>query len=148
MEDTKSRWLTASALVLAVFWCGLVLGVSFLSTVARFAAPSVTVPIAIDIGQVTFHWLARAEWALAVLTLLVAWRQGPLVLAAGVLLALIVLLQSAWLLPALDVRAAMVMAGERPPPSIHHGAYSTLEIAKVVILLATAGVTLQRLVKR
>ena len=56
------RNAAAGALILATFWAGIVIGVSFIATIAKFDAPSLTLPVALDVGRHTFAPLARIEW--------------------------------------------------------------------------------------
>ena len=46
----KRGWL-AMVFFVATFWFALVIGVSFLATTAKFLAPSLTLPVALDVGQ-------------------------------------------------------------------------------------------------
>ena len=55
-------------------------------------------------------------------------------LVPGALLALIVIIQSAWLLPELAARADMIAAGDTPPETIAHSLYSALELGKYAML--------------
>ncbi|HVK05617.1 MAG TPA: hypothetical protein VM490_19245, partial [Armatimonadaceae bacterium] len=57
-----------------------------------------------------------------------------------VVVALVVLLQSAWLLPVLDSRVGLLLDGQTPPRSAHHVIYIVLEVLKLGCLLA-AGVS-------
>ncbi len=50
------------------------------------------------------------------------------------LVAIILLIQSAVLLPVLDQRIILIQAGETPPPSHYHIIYIGLELLKVVSL--------------
>ncbi|MDX1507283.1 MAG: hypothetical protein R3358_03310 [Woeseiaceae bacterium] len=127
-------------------WFGMTAGVSILSTLARFAAPSMTRPVAIDVGRVTFAALNKAELVALLLLLIVIRVSGRAAQwwAVGGVLALIVIAQSAWLLPELSSRAAMVTAGVEPPASYVHGAYSVLELLKLGILFVTGFVALAR----
>jgi hypothetical protein len=50
-------------------------------------------------------------------------------------LALILIAQSMWLLPELSARTQQIIAGVEPPPSYAHGAYSILELSKLLLLL-------------
>ncbi len=63
-----------SVFALALLWIGLLIGVSFLATPAKFLAASLTLPVALDVGRHTFAIFNRVEWLLAatflVLTLL------------------------------------------------------------------------------
>lgn len=124
---------------ISFIWLGMVLGVSVLSTPIRFTATTITRPIALDVGRVTFAALNKAEFVALIITLIIIRIAG----SARTLwipvfgLALILIAQSAWLLPELSARTDMIIAGSEPPPSIAHSVYSVLEIAKVVLLSYT-----------
>ena len=117
-------------------WLGMVLGVSILSTPIRFTAATITRPVALDVGRVTFAALNKAEFVALIIVLIVLRVSG----SARVLwipvfvLALILIAQSAWLLPELGARTDMIIAGTEPAPSIAHSVYSVLEVTKLVLL--------------
>ena len=118
-------------------WVGMVVGVSLIATPARFSAGSITRPIAFDVGRVVFTALNKAEFLALVLLLAVvrvSGRSATLWAACGAL-ALIVVAQGAWLIPELAARTDIILAGGQPPPSYAHAIYSTLELAKIGILL-------------
>ena len=129
----------------ALLWAGIVIGVSVLATPVKFAAPSLSLGVALEVGHVTFHLLNRVEWGLALLLVLavLAARQRLLWLMAGAAVA-VVALQTFWLLPVLDVRTAAVIAGEPVPPSHYHLWYIAAEAAKIAALLAVAAGALRR----
>lgn len=130
----------AALLFLSVLWLGLLLGVSFLATPVKFQAQSLTLPVALDVGQVTFALFSKVEWALAALTagcLFVAKPGKTQAMTIFVLLA-IVAAQTFWLLPVLDGRLEAVVAGSPPPSSNHHVVYIAAETAKALLLLALA----------
>jgi len=52
---------------------------------------------------------------------------------AGVIVVALAM-QSAWLLPALDERVALIIAGTEPPPSHLHTLYGVVEFTKVAAL--------------
>ena len=54
-------------------------------------------------------------------------------------LALILVAQGAWLIPELAARTDIILAGAEPPRSHAHAIYSTLELAKMAILLFLGG---------
>ncbi|QPC43110.1 DUF4149 domain-containing protein [Kaustia mangrovi] len=142
-------WPRLTVIGLVCLWAGLVIGVSFLATPVKFGAEGLDRPVALDIGRITFAALNIAEWGLAALLALVVVlgaRTQPRLIAMLAII-VILLLQTSWLLPALDERTAMVIAGKPLEPSIHHMAYGILEIAKVVALIAWAGLE-ARLVAR
>lgn len=120
---------------LALLWAGMVLGVSFLATPAKFLAPSLSRPVALDVGRHTFRTFACVEVALTAflgLSAAAPSRQRPLTLAPG----LIVLAQALWLRPRLDARTRQVVdGGATPPRSGLHLAYVACEMAKLAALL-------------
>ena len=125
-------------------WFGMTAGVSLLATPIRFTAATITRPVALDVGQVVFSALNKAELVALVLLLIVVRASGQarsLWAICGVL-ALILMAQSAWLLPELATRAQMIISGEEPPQSYVHAIYSSLELAKLGILTVTGFVAL------
>ena len=118
-------------------WFGMTAGISLLATPVRFATPSLSRPVALDVGRTVFTALNRAELFALIVLLIVVRATGRAaqwwVIAA--VLALIVVAQNAWLLPQLAERTDMVLAGIEPPASYVHGTYSSLELVKLGILL-------------
>lgn len=134
---------------LLFIWAGLLLGVSFIATPAKFLAPSLPLAQALDVGRWTFHVLGLIEWGLLAVVgmlILVAWmrlgqggRQGAglvLLLLAGVAATLV--LETFWLRPALDARALQIIAGHSAAPSAQHTLYIAFEIVKLLLILAAA----------
>jgi hypothetical protein len=153
-QDVFSADRTGGLLALGLFaivllWLGTLLGVSFLATPAKFLAPSLTLPVALDVGRQTFAVLNKLEWLYLILALFIvasAGRRRAVVLLGFV--ALVIVAQTFWMLPALDTRVGMIIAGELPPPSPLHGLYIGAEIAKLialVIMVANVARTLVRL---
>ena len=106
------------------------LGVSFLATPAKFLAPSLSLQVALDVGRHTFFVLNRVELGLSALVVLLglcssASRSRRLAL---VLPGLVVLAQTAWLLPLLDARVEKVLSGATPASSPLHSIYVTCEL--------------------
>jgi hypothetical protein len=136
-------YTTATTAALACLWIGLLLGVSFLATLAKFKAPTLTRPVALDVGRHTFMWLARAEWMMAVLmgsALFIAGLPGPSATAfAGVVVVL--LLSAFWIAPKLYARADAIIAGQTPAASPVHGIAILAEALKLVLLVGIAGVS-------
>jgi hypothetical protein len=138
-HQPRNRFLNAvrNPAWVCLVWFGMTAGVSMLATPVRFSAESITRAVALDVGQVVFAALNKAEFGALVL-LLILVRIGGLARSmwAGCgALALILLAQSLWLLPALAQRTQQILAGIEPPPSYVHGAYSVLELSKLALLL-------------
>ncbi len=115
----------------------MTVGVSMIATPARFSAPTISRPVALDVGRVVFAAFNKAEFVALVLLLLIVRMRG----LAGrwwavcVLLALIVLAQGAWLIPELASRTDLIIAGMEPPASPAHAIYASLELAKIALLM-------------
>lgn len=121
-------------------WAGLILGVSFIATPVKFRASSLTVPIALDVGRVTFQLFNKIEWGvLAVTTLL------TLVLSLSrriwffiIALMFILALQTFYLLPTLDLRVDAIMANDPLAPGYLHGVYVIIEGIKLGSVMCCA----------
>lgn len=133
--------------LLALTWMGLLIGVSFLATPVKFQAVSLDLPVALEVGRVTFAAFSKAEWCLSLLLAIAllfarAWRAGILIAAITIT---IVAVQSLWLLPVLDARIDAVIAGRSMPPSMHHMLYAGMEVCKAVALAVVGLMALYRL---
>lgn len=152
MPDTNPKPKTgAIALaIVALVWTGMVIGVSGLATPVKFQASSLSLPVALEVGHVTFRAFSRVEWLLTLLLLLSGAMAG-LRARAGLwlpigLIAAVVLAQAFWLLPVLDARIAAVISGNPFPPSHVHLFYVIAEGAKLVMLLAIGIIALREAV--
>lgn len=125
------------ALICAFVWVGFVCAISFMEAWLKFRAHGVTLPIGLGIGRLVFQALNRVEWVLAVAVLAdvlwrrLAWPPRRLI----VLPVLILIVQSLWLLPALDERALLAIHGHLPGPSHLHLLYVVGEVVKVAALV-------------
>lgn len=130
-------WLAAVCLV----WAGMVLGISFLETPVKFTAPSVTLPIGLDVGRHVFGMFNKVEIGLVLLCAVLLWMRYPPFTVWWPLLfiGLVVVLQTLWLLPLLDSRVELILSGQSPPPAPFHIVYVVLEFLKLALLL-TAGI--------
>jgi hypothetical protein len=136
-EDNRKQMLLA-ARRLSLVWAGLVLGVSFLATPAKFLAPSLSLASALDVGRQTSFVLNRFELALGLALAGFGWWSGEprsRWRVAMILPGALVVLQAVWLLPLLDVRVQQIIDGGAPSPSHLHYIYISLDIAKLAVLL-------------
>ena len=140
------RTLTAVLFI----WAGLLAGVSFVATPAKFLAPSLPMTQALDVGRWTFHVLSSAEAgfvAVAAVLILMAWRSD----AAGIgiiagligIVAVLLAAESFVLRPLLDARVLRIMAGESVPPNQSHNVYIALEAVRLVLILAAATIAIR-----
>ena len=135
--------------LLTLVWAGMVIGVSGLATPAKFYAPSLSLPVALDVGRTTFHVFTRVEWilGLALVLLTLALWQRRLMLLGTLLIVATLLLQALYLLPELDLRVAAIIAGQTPPPSSLHTWYATIEAGKLATLLALGIAAMRHLLR-
>lgn len=117
---------------------GGLLGVSFIAAPAKFWAPSLTLPVALDVGRHTFQFFNKLEiTALLVLAILTyfATRDG---FTRGIvlILGLILIFQTAWLLPLLDQRVSIVLQGQTPLESKLHLVYIACDVWRFFLLIS------------
>jgi len=130
----------ANSIIIACtfLWLGFVLAISFMEAWLKFEAPNITIPLGLGIGRLVFTALNLVELTLIIIILasiilsktFLKHKQHLLFYLAAV----IVLLQTVWMLPALDVRAAEVIAGKESGTSMLHLYYIVIEFIKVISL--------------
>lgn len=123
--------------ILAAVWLGIVIGVSFMATPIKFTAPSLSLMTALEVGRVTFRLLSQVEWGLAammVVVLATAAERRTDVLMAALAVAVIVLLQSTWLLPALARKTDAIASAISASPSSLHQVFVGMEAFKCLCL--------------
>lgn len=120
----------------AFTWLGMTAGVSLLATPARFAAETITRPVALDVGRTVFAALNKAEFVALIVLLVIVRLRGDArrYLFNCLALALILVAQSLWLQPELAARTDMIIAGIEPGPSYAHAIYSVSELTKLLLL--------------
>lgn len=123
---------------IALVWAGVVVGGSVIATPAKFQAPSLTLPTALEVGRAQFLWVGVGEAVLCAAFLLsvalvgrIDWRMA---LAPAVLLGV----QRLLVMPMLDARTVRIIAGEDLAPSSLHIVYICVEAFKIIALLVAA----------
>lgn len=130
-----------------IFWAGLIAGISFLEAPLKFQAPGITIPLGLGIGQLVFQALNKIEIVLLVIILVCSFP-APLKNIKTrllVILTIILLADTFWLLPLLDERAKLVLAGSPPPASHHHILYIIIESIKLLLLIVLGSLNLNTL---
>lgn len=147
MVRTNAPLPSALVAFVSIAWLGMVAGVSFLATPVKFQATSLDLPVALEVGRVTFALFSKVEWAaatmLAISVLLPAAPRPARLLAVAVISILAV--ETLWLLPALDTRVERIIAGQPLPQTSHHFLYAAAEAAKSMLLSIIAMHALWRL---
>lgn len=125
-------------LAIPFIWFGAVCAISFMEAPLKFQAPNVSLELGLGIGRIVFHALNKIEIVLALLLLvsfLFTRSRRDLSVALGAIVFAILLMQTVWLLPVLDLRASALLNGETLPPSHLHIVYIAADAIKVVLLL-------------
>ena len=121
-------------------WAGMIAGISFLEAPVKFTAPSLTLAIGLDVGRHVFSAFNKVEIALGTLMLVLAYKSKlPLRIniCVGVTLILLIL-QCFWLLPVLDERALIIIAGGVPEGTSPHAWYIVFDGIKLMALIGAA----------
>ncbi|HEY3780328.1 MAG TPA: hypothetical protein VGL56_04535 [Fimbriimonadaceae bacterium] len=115
----------------ALLWAGIIIGCTFIATPAKFQAPDLSLPVALEIGHVTFRWVGMVEAIFAPI-LLVAFFRG---VSKWVLVPIgILVVQWAAVMPLLDAATVSEMGGKAVSPVLHI-VFIGLEVAKLTTLL-------------
>lgn len=146
MSSTQRQiWLLA-VLTAAAIYVGLLGGVSLLATPVKFQAPSLSLPVALDVGRHTFAALNSVEWAAALILLMLSvFARTWWIVSAAVPILVALAADTWWLLPTLDIRVGLIMRGAQPEPSMLHWLYIALDGFKLVLLLSIVGAAVHRL---
>lgn len=132
----KSKVEQPIALICTFTWIGFVCAISFLEAWLKFRAPGVTLPIGLGIGRLVFAALNKVEWVFAVAILISNIRIVKKINISPfyVLVVLVLILQTVWLLPALDARAELYIQDKPVPHSYLHFYYVIAEGIKIIAL--------------
>jgi hypothetical protein len=138
MKVVQSSTITISVFI----WIGFIAAISFMESWLKFSAEGVTIPIGLGIGRLVFGMLNKVEWILAIIILgAIVYQKQFLSLKNNYLYyfsIFLLILQTVWLLPALDTRAQMYIDGlidaENSQRSYNHFIYAGMEVVKVVCL--------------
>ncbi|MDI1233135.1 MAG: hypothetical protein PSX81_02510 [bacterium] len=133
------------AIAAAFIWIGFVCAISFMEAWLKFRAPGVSMSIGIGIGRLVFSALNKVEWVM-ILFITINFLLKKEFISGGTsllfaILLLLLILQTFWLLPALDERAELQIISRVVVTSNLHFYYVGMEVIKVT-LLAIFGILL------
>ena len=136
-------------IILCFIWAGMLLGISFLEAPVKFTAPSLTLPIGLDVGRHVFQAFNKVEIVFGTL-LTILFIRTKLNIVMSFMFAFVVLLlilECVWLLPVLDERAITIIAGGMPEKDSPHILYILFDAAKVVLLITIGVSSIRELMK-
>lgn len=122
-------------------WVGFVSAISFMEAWLKFRAPGITLPVGLSIGRLVFNYLNKVEWIFLLLSITILYTGGGLMFKRSIIFlvpVLMLFIQSFWLLPALDNRAALQISGADAGVSHLHFYYVGTELIKVISLIIFA----------
>lgn len=133
----KSKVAQPVALICTFTWIGFICAISFMEAWLKFRAPGVTLQIGLGIGRLVFAALNKVEWVFAITILISNIRTVRKIKISPfyVIVVLILILQTVWLLPALDARALLYIEAKPVPPSSLHLYFAIAEGIKFLLLL-------------
>jgi len=127
------------SLISTFLWIGFVCAISFMEAWLKFQAPGITVPLGLGIGRLVFDALNKVEWVFAIAIIFSGSIAEEKWLSfknlAFVIPLLLLVMQTFWILPALDARAELVINEQILPPSNLHFFYIGMEIVKIAALI-------------
>ncbi|MCO5233352.1 MAG: hypothetical protein M9888_06415 [Chitinophagales bacterium] len=128
------------AIAATFLWLGFVGAISFMESWLKFQAPGISVPLGLGIGRLVFGVLNKIEWVLAIsifFNLYISNKNAILskINLAYFIVVFILIIQTIWLLPALDARAETVIGGGDTSPSTLHYWFIGMEVIKAACLI-------------
>lgn len=137
----KSLPLSSWIFVITILWIGFVLAISFMEAPLKFHAPSLTLPVALQIGYIVFHALNLVEISFAGLIIVATYfgnqasrRTIFFTISAVAILAI----QTILLFTILDARTLAMINGLEVSPTPYHIIYLGIEVIKLLILVVLA----------
>ena len=132
---------------IAFLWAGFIGAISFLEAPVKFQAPSITLATGLDVGRHVFAALNKVELVFSI-TMLVSifllnepWKLKCL----AVFIALILVVETFWLLPVLDQRVLLIISGKSQSGGMEHLIYIVADAIKLIALLSLGIVKLNLL---
>ena len=126
------------ALICTFLWVGFVCAISFMEAWLKFRAPGINLPLGLGIGRIVFNALNKVEWVFALMIIINIFLNTSDILKwqnlSFVVPLILLLIQTFWLLPALDARAELHIQGLLVPPSYLHFYYVGMEVVKIAAL--------------
>ncbi|QXP53140.1 hypothetical protein [Cellulophaga sp. HaHa_2_1] len=127
------------SIAITFIWVGFIGAISFMEAWLKFRAPGIDTALGLGIGQLVFSALNKVEItsAIFILVLSVASKEKNSLRLQGLFYTAvaILVLQSVWLLPALDERANLIREGVVLGKSKLHLWYVLVEIIKITCLI-------------
>ncbi|MEW7279833.1 hypothetical protein ABW636_14665 [Aquimarina sp. 2201CG1-2-11] len=135
-------------IVIPILWLGFVLSISFMEAWLKFQAEGVTQAIGLSIGKLVFGVLNKVELFFLITLLLCVFINSPIKKHKAskyllFFLVLILVMQTFYLIPILDLRIEQILNKTTPQSSSMHLYYVLIEVLKTTILIMLSHKSLQ-----
>ncbi|MEM7343888.1 MAG: hypothetical protein AAF485_06565 [Chloroflexota bacterium] len=127
--------------IFTLLWIGFILAISFMEAPLKFQAPSLTLPVGLEIGYLVFHALNGVEIFYAIVITILTFRiKTPSRMRYLTVFIMIWLaMQTVLLYTVLDARTLAIINGEEVPEAPYHLIYIGMEVAKLCLLIWLTG---------
>ena len=127
-------------IIICIFlWSGFIGAISFMESWLKFRAPGLTIPVGLNIGKLVFSALNKVEWAFAMLITIFILLNSSKINSSDeiwfLVIVVILIVQTIWLLPALNSRAKAIIGGATLPPLTLHLYFVIAELIKLIMLI-------------
>ncbi len=127
-------------IIIAVFlWAGFICAISFMESWLKFRAPGLTMPVGLSIGKLVFSALNKVEWFFTVIIVANIFSNISAVTISDkiwfALILVVLIVQTAWLLPALNNRAKAIIGGKSLSRSNLYWYFVIAEFVKLLLLI-------------
>jgi uncharacterized membrane protein (DUF485 family) len=129
-----------SQIFLTFIWIGFVCAISFMEAWLKFQAPGISVALGLGIGKLVFAALNKVEWVLAIGIVIssiisgIDYKQIIKEYYLFIIPLLILMIQTIWILPALDIRAEKIIHNLDVESSNLHFYFVGMELLKITCL--------------
>ena len=136
--------------IVAIFWLGFFMAISFMEAPLKFTAPNLSMAEGLQVGKIVFGMLNYCEWAFLAAILICCFIKKPgkseayFIAAAGAIL----IMETGWLLPALNLDANRIINGQNVIGYDLHWCYVALEFVKIPVLLLLGVTGFESLIRR
>ena len=116
------------------YWCHQLYGI-----MVKIPCAGLTIPVGLNIGKLVFSALNKVEWAFAMLITIFILLNSSKINSSDeiwfLVIVVILIVQTIWLLPALNSRAKAIIGGATLPPSTLHLYFVIAELIKLIMLI-------------
>jgi len=121
--------------IMVILWVGMLLAIDF-AAIVKFSTPSLSRPVAFDVGRVVFSAFNKVQLCLMLAVLASALFAGLASIDNSLIamVFIVLMLQVFWLFPGLSHQVDVALSGMHTPRSYQHHLYGVFEVTKIISL--------------